>query len=95
MGYYVAYLYLQQHSLPPEGDRDYFLIGTDDVATDECIDFILSYTGIPRELAYIGRGFFQSNVLVIPNEEADWPILEEYESNEVLEYGCRNHTIFH
>jgi len=41
--------------LPP-GYFDYFYIGVDDVPTPECIDFILSYTGIPRERAHIVRG---------------------------------------
>ena len=42
--------------IPPEGDRDYFLIGVVDEPTPECIEFILAYTGIPSELAYIGKG---------------------------------------
>ena len=41
--------------MPPEGSRDYFLIGVVDEPTQECIDFILFYTGIPKELAYIAQ----------------------------------------
>ena len=61
-----------------------FIIGTDDVATDECIDFILSFAGIPRELASIGRGFFQCNVLRIPIEDAYWLHAEEHEIDEAI-----------
>ena len=43
----------------PEGDREYFLIGVEDIPTQECIDFILAYTGIPRELADIGKAYFR------------------------------------
>lgn len=44
--------------MPPTGDINYFLIGLVDEPTQECIEFILAFTGIPRELAYIGKGSF-------------------------------------
>ena len=43
---------------PPEGNRNYFIIGVESAPTQECIDFILSYTGIPRGRAYIGEAYF-------------------------------------
>jgi hypothetical protein len=49
--------------LPPEGDREYFLIGVEEYATPECIDFILEYTGIPWELALIGQATMTRQIL--------------------------------
>jgi len=47
----------------PEGDRSYFLIGVESEPTQECIEFILYYTGIPRENAYIGKSWFELQIL--------------------------------
>jgi len=49
--------------IPPEGDRQYFLVGVVGEPSRECIDFILSYAGIPRELAYIAEGSIERQVL--------------------------------
>jgi hypothetical protein len=45
--------------MAPVQGRDYFLIGVDEVPTEACIEFILAYTGIPRERAYIAMGYFE------------------------------------
>ena len=55
--------------IPPEGDRNYFVIGVEGELTDEYADFILSYTGIPREFAYIGQATFNRLVLELCNDE--------------------------
>lgn len=65
--------------LPPEGDRSYFLIGVSDIPSPECIDFILSYTGIPRENAYIAQAKLVREVLVIYHDEE-----QMYEESVVL-----------
>jgi len=51
--------------MPPSEFRDYFIIGLDDEETQECIDFILSYTGIPRERAHIEQGWFEPTGLAV------------------------------
>jgi len=43
--------------LPPMRNRDYFHIGLVDEPTSKCINFILSYTGIQQERAYITKGY--------------------------------------
>jgi len=48
---------------PPDGDRNYFFIGLDSEPTQGCIEFILSFTGIPSELAIIERGELTLNIL--------------------------------
>jgi len=61
--------------IPPEGDRDYFRIGVFGMGepTSECVDFILSHTGIPRERASIVRGVGMiiggGDILSLPLEE--------------------------
>ena len=55
--------------IPPEGPRQYFLIGVEVEPTQECVDFILYYTGIPRELAYIGIGYAKRQILPLDSEE--------------------------
>jgi len=45
--------------LPPEGGRNYFLIGVVDEPTAECIEFILAYTGIPRSQVQISKAIAQ------------------------------------
>ena len=49
--------------IPPEGSRDYFIIGVTYEPTPECISFILEYTGIPAELAYIAAGSASREIL--------------------------------
>jgi hypothetical protein len=56
--------------MPPEGDRDYFIIGVTEVPSQECIEFILSYTGIPQELAYIAQAIF--NTRILPYQEVEY-----------------------
>ena len=68
--------------MPPEGDRDYFFIGLDSEPTKECIEFILSFTGIPSELAYIERGEFTLNILRC--EDAKSAIMEHQQTIEPL-----------
>ena len=41
--------------IPPEGNRTYFLIGLEEEPSQACIDFVLKYTGILRENAYIAK----------------------------------------
>jgi len=52
--------------IPPEGDREYFMIGVVNEPTPECIEFILAYTGIPRERAYIGKGRGERETIRLP-----------------------------
>jgi len=46
------------------GDPLHFLIGVESEPTQACIDFILAFTGIPAQYAYIGLGRFEREVLV-------------------------------
>jgi len=65
---------------PPEGDRNYFFIGLDSEPTQGCIDFILSFTGIPSELAIIERGEFTLNFLRY--EDVESAIIESRQAIE-------------
>ncbi|MCL2400061.1 MAG: hypothetical protein FWC91_10030 [Defluviitaleaceae bacterium] len=51
--------------VPPEGTREYFVIGVEGTLTQECIDFILFYTGIPEELANISEAYLERQYLFI------------------------------
>ena len=68
--------------LPPEGDREYFIIGTDGPATQECINFILSYTGISHENAFIAQGIGRRNVLQYGQTVTPYRQVHEYEAIE-------------
>ncbi|MCL2224820.1 MAG: hypothetical protein FWB96_07630 [Defluviitaleaceae bacterium] len=57
--------------VPPEGDRCYFIIGVEETPTPECIEFILHYTGIPYELAYIAKATLTRRVLWVYYDEND------------------------
>ena len=64
---------------PPEGGRRYFIIGMEDEETEECIDFVLYYTGIPRERASIGKAYYFC-------EGGTWIYPDDYEHNEFTLY---------
>ncbi|MCL1842374.1 MAG: hypothetical protein FWF79_01025 [Defluviitaleaceae bacterium] len=59
---------------PPEGNRNYFIIGVESAPTQECIDFILSYTGIPRGRAYIGEAYFVDEYEMVCLRDIHWDI---------------------
>ena len=48
---------------PPEEHREYFIIGVMYEPTQECIDFILAYTGIAKENARISQATLERQVL--------------------------------
>ena len=54
-----------------------------DEPTPECIEFILAYTGIPRELTYIGKGGGEREVLIIDSAQEVLP------PNDTVEVGPR------
>jgi len=70
--------------IPMEGDREYFMIGVANEPTPECIEFILAYTGIPRERAFIGKGGFEFEGGIPPGH-----IYDLLPSNERVEVAPR------
>ncbi|MCL1884280.1 MAG: hypothetical protein FWF81_11100 [Defluviitaleaceae bacterium] len=74
----------------PEGDMDYFLIGLADEVTEEHINFILSYTGIPRELVEIVQGRFECQIMIVPHGHYDediMPYMELVEYIDITPFG--------
>lgn len=75
--------------VPPEGNRNYFLIGVESEPTERCIEIILAYAGIPSSLAVVAKavGTREFNPYAFIDYNYEIPLSEESEYIEPVPFG--------